>query len=78
MRLQIMRSKTFMGAKEQLNAGKCIPHTIWHVNKANVAAFKQNTVLVNTKATTLSLLEVHMKTRQMHHQPLGHWQIMHR
>jgi hypothetical protein len=41
MHSQIIRSKTFMGAKEQLNAGKCIPHTIWHMNKANVAAFKQ-------------------------------------
>lgn len=73
-----MRSRTFMDTKEQLNAGKCNLHTIWHINKANVTTFKQNTVLENKKATTLSLLEVHMKTQQMHHQPLGHWQIMHR
>ena len=78
MRLRIMRSRTFMDTRQQLNAGKCILHTIWHMNKVNVAAFRQNTVLENMKATTLSLLEVHMKTQQMHHQPPGHWQITHR
>jgi len=70
MRLQIMRSRTYMDAKEQLNADKCILHTIQHVDKANVVAFKQNAVLENKKSTTLNLLEVHMKTQQMHHQPL--------
>lgn len=29
-----------MDTKEQLNAGKCNLHTIWHINKANVATFK--------------------------------------
>lgn len=67
-----------MDTKQQLNAGLCILHNIWHMNKANAAAFKQNTVLENMKATTLSLLEVHTKTQQMHHQPLGHWQITRR
>jgi hypothetical protein len=36
-----------MDTKQQLNAGKCILHTIWHVHNANAAAFKQNSFMKN-------------------------------
>lgn len=42
-----MRSRTVMDKKQQLNAGKCILHTIWHLYNANAAAFKQNSFIKN-------------------------------